>query len=104
MNVPIFAYIATVFQEEFIAYHSYFPKIMELGSVIKIFLQEHFPSYLIMCVCVSCLVVSDSLQPHRLQPTRLQPLHPWDSPGKNTGVGCHFLFQHLIIVHSNAYE
>ena len=29
--------------------------------------------------------------PHRLQPTRLP--HPWDSPGKNTGVGCHFLLQ-----------
>ena len=28
---------------------------------------------------------------HRLQPTRL--LRPWDSPGKNTGVGCHFLLQ-----------
>ena len=36
-------------------------------------------------------VVSDSVRPHRLQPTRL--LHPWDSPGKNTGVGCHFLLQ-----------
>ena len=34
-------------------------------------------------------VVSDSLQPHGLQPTRL--LHPWDSPGKSTGVGCHCL-------------
>ena len=33
-------------------------------------------------------VVSDSVQPHRWQPTRLP--HPWDSPGKNTGVGCHF--------------
>ena len=44
-----------------------------------------------VCVCVSCLVVSDSVQPHRLQPTR--PLCPWDSPGKNTGVGCHFLLQ-----------
>ena len=31
------------------------------------------------------------LQPHRWQPTRLP--HPWDSPGKNTGVGCHFLLQ-----------
>ena len=31
------------------------------------------------------------MQPHRWQPTRLP--HPWDSPGKNTGVGCHFLFQ-----------
>ena len=33
--------------------------------------------------------MSDSLQPRGLQPTRL--LHPWDSPGKYTGVGCHFL-------------
>ena len=33
----------------------------------------------------------DSVQPHRWQPTRLP--HPWDSPGKNTGVGCHFLLQ-----------
>ena len=32
-----------------------------------------------------------SLQPHRQQPTRLP--HPWHSPGKNTGVGCHFLLQ-----------
>ena len=32
-----------------------------------------------------------SLQPCGLEPTRL--LHPWDSPGKNTGVGCHFLLQ-----------
>ena len=31
------------------------------------------------------------VQPHRRQPTRLP--HPWDSPGKNTGVGCHFLLQ-----------
>ena len=35
--------------------------------------------------------MSDSLQPHRRQPTRLPC--PWDSPGKNTGVGCHFLLQ-----------
>ena len=35
--------------------------------------------------------MSDSVRPHGLQPTRL--LHPWDSPGKNTGVGCHFLLQ-----------
>ena len=32
-----------------------------------------------------------TLQPHRLQPTRL--LCPWDSPSKNTGVGCHSLLQ-----------
>ena len=35
--------------------------------------------------------MSDSVLPHRWQPTRL--LCPWDSPGKNTGVGCHFLLQ-----------
>ena len=36
-------------------------------------------------------VVSDSVRPLRRQPTRLP--RPWDSPGKNTGVGCHFLLQ-----------
>ena len=36
-------------------------------------------------------VVSDSVRPHRRQPTRLP--HPWDSAGKNTGVGRHFLLQ-----------
>ena len=37
--------------------------------------------------------MSDSVQPHRRQPTRLR--RPWDSPGKNTGVGCHFLLQNV---------
>ena len=35
--------------------------------------------------------MSDSVRPHRQQPTRLP--RPWDSPGKNTGVACHFLLQ-----------
>ena len=35
--------------------------------------------------------MSDSVRPHRWQPTRLP--RPWDSPGKNTGVGCHFFLQ-----------
>ena len=39
----------------------------------------------------SSSVVSDSLLPHGLWPARL--LHPWDSPGKSTGVGCHRLLQ-----------
>ena len=39
----------------------------------------------------SCSVVSDSVWPHRQQPTRLP--RRWDSPGKNTGVDCHFLLQ-----------
>ena len=40
-------------------------------------------------------VVSDSLQPHGLQPTRL--LCPWNSPGKNTGVGCCSLLQGIFL-------
>ena len=46
------------------------------------------------CCCCCCSVasfVSDSVRPHRRQPTRLPC--PWDSPGKNTGMGCHFLLQ-----------
>ena len=39
--------------------------------------------------------MSDSLQPHGLKPTRL--LCPWDSPGKNTGGGCHFLLQGIFL-------
>ena len=39
-------------------------------------------------------VMSDSLQPHELYPVRL--LSPWDSPGKNTAVGCHFLLQGIV--------
>ena len=37
--------------------------------------------------------MSDSVWPHRWQPPRLG--HPWDSPGKNTGVDCHFLLQYV---------
>ena len=40
-------------------------------------------------VCVSRSVMPDSLRPHGLQSTRF--LCPWDFPGKDTGVGCHFL-------------
>ena len=49
----------------------------------------------------SCSVVSDSSQPHGLQPTRL--LHPWDFPGKSTGVGCHCLLQLCLQLLSNNY-
>ena len=39
--------------------------------------------------------MSDSLQPHELYPIRL--LHPWNCPGKSTGVGCHFLLQGIFL-------
>ena len=43
------------------------------------------------CCCCVASVLSDPVRSHRRQPTRLP--RPWDSPGKNTGVGCRFLFQ-----------
>ena len=43
------------------------------------------------CCCQVASVVSDSVRPHRRQPTRLPC--PWDSPGRNTGMGRHFLLQ-----------
>ena len=45
----------------------------------------------LLLLLLSRSVVSDSVRPHRRQPTRLP--RPWDSPDKNTGVGCHFLLQ-----------
>ena len=50
--------------------------------------QSELPLLLLL---LSRSVVSDPQRPHGLQPTRL--LRPWDSPGKNTGVGCHFPLQ-----------
>ena len=49
------------------------------------------PSAISQLLLLNCFAsdVSDSVWPHRQQPTRLS--RPWDSPGKNTGVGCHFL-------------
>ena len=55
-------------------------KYVTIGLIIALFIPA-----------AAATVVSDSVRPHRRQPTRLA--HPWDSPGKNTGVGCHFLLQ-----------
>ena len=56
-------------------------------------MRKNMLSFIIKGLCVVWVtwVVSDSLWPHGLQPARL--LCPWDSPGKNTGVACHALFQ-----------
>ena len=48
-----------------------------------------------VCVCVSHSVISNSLRPLGLSPTRL--LRPWNSPGKNTGVGCLSLLQGIFL-------
>ena len=46
---------------------------------------------MLLLLLLSCFSHANSVRPHRWQPTRLPS--PWDSPGKNTGVGCHFLLQ-----------
>ena len=55
-------------------------------------LWPNSPIHTCCCCCRQVTsIVSDSVRPHRQQPTRLHC--PQDSPGKNTGVGCHFLLQ-----------
>ena len=56
--------------------------------------NENECSYALYCCgCISCSDVSNFLQSHGLQPVRF--LCPWNSPGKNTGVGCHSLLQRI---------
>ena len=52
---------------------------------------EFYCSSFLSALCVVTSVVSNSLQPYGLKPSRL--LCPWNSPGKNTGVGCHSFLQ-----------
>ena len=54
-------------------------------------LSHHDKYICIHMYVLSFSAVSNSLSPHGLQPIRL--LCPWDSPGKNTGIGCHNLLQ-----------
>ena len=56
----------------------------------------YFESLCCTCACMLCCSVgSNSLQPYGPWPTRL--LCPWDSPGKNIGVGCYFLLQGIFL-------
>ena len=67
------------------------PPLLSLHSVET--LPDFYHKFLhgCCCCCQVTSVVSDSVRPQRRQPSRLP--RPWDSPGKNTGVGCHFLLQ-----------
>ena len=61
------------------------------GSPFQYSGLENSTNYIVLLLLLSTSVMSDSVRPYRRQPTRLP--HPWDSPGKNTGVGCHYLLQ-----------
>ena len=65
-------------------------------SIVYHYFSRHifyFNNVLAAAAVKSHRVISDSVRPQTWQPTRLP--RPWDSPGKNTGVGCHFLLQCL---------
>ena len=64
--------------------------------------QEYWSGWPFLSPMQACMLISsvmpDSMRPQGQQPT-VRLLHPWDSPGKNTGVGCHFLLQHITILY-----
>jgi len=88
--------------------------IMTVRHIIHIFIifncsKRLFEGRMNNLICIlktltSCQssVVSNSVQPHRRQPTRLS--RPWDSLGKNTGVGRHFLLQCMKVKSENPKE
>ena len=78
-----------VFADSFSIF-SYFCAL-EHNPVVLQGLPPCFCSGSCCCCCWVASIVSDSVRPHRRQTTRLPRL--WDSPGKNTEVGCHFLLQ-----------
>ena len=75
--------ISVLFFIKFIKIH---PKCAQRHFVLASVFDRYFIIRLLLLL-LSCFSVSDSVRPHRRQPTRLP--HPWDSPGKNTGEGCH---------------
>ena len=70
------------------------PSLFQAGTLLNSLWARILGRLLLLLLQVAS-VVSDSVRPHRRQPTRLP--HPWDSPGKNTGVGGHFLLQCMIV-------
>ena len=71
------------------------------SSVLGIF-QARVLEWGATACCQVASVVSDSVRPHRRQPTELSS--PWDFPGKNTGVGCHFLLQCMKVKESEVAQ
>ena len=63
----------------------------QVPTMVACFLTQVFCFTSTCCAVLSCSVVSNTLWPREPYPTTL--LCPWDSPGQNTGVGCHALFQ-----------
>ena len=97
-------------QSHFKITHTLLVCVEQLGrdKLSELYIRSLSSSPLTPCACILELwasnaavasVMSDSVWPHRWQPTRLHRL--WDSPGKNTGVGCHFLLQYSALKFSS---
>ena len=71
----------------------------ELGFEILLPYLGHYLKLSVAAAAAAWHQSCPTVRPHRWQPTRL--LHPWDSPGKNTGVGCHFFFQCMKVKSEN---
>ena len=72
--------------------------IYSTGECVHVCVRVHVCVCACACVCMHP-VISDSLQHHKLQPASL--LCPWNFPGKNNGVGFHFLFQGIFPTHGS---
>ena len=86
MRVPVSLYLCQNLL--FLVFH-----ILAILTGVKLVSHPWIYMFLVNPACCRCItsVMSDSVRPHRQQPTSLP--RPWDSPGKNTGVGCHFLLK-----------
>ena len=83
----MFEYIASYFPDKPKTASKEFPLLPLLVS----YALKGQVSHICSAAAAKSLQSCPTLRPHRRQPARLP--HPWDSPGKNTGVGCHFLLQ-----------
>ena len=85
MNLSIFSKNKGYCQKDYIS----------ICSSLLLYLSEVFYKFpyigFAAAAAAKSLQSCPTLRPHRWQPTRLP--RPWDSPGKSTGVGCHFLLQ-----------
>ena len=85
-NAMIFSIFTELYNHYLIWFWNIF--IIPKRSLVLISSLPH-PTLLLLLLLLRCFIMSNSVWPHRQQPTRLPC--PWDSSGKNAGVGCHAL-------------
>ena len=81
-------YVSLVFEEHMCVWGSWYKLAAVTSDSLSLASADHLPTCMFSCPVL--------LRPYRLYPVRL--LCPWDSPGKNTGVGCHFLLQGIFLI------